>query len=245
MKIEHSQKLGRSIRSEALSELGTPTWDGVKAAIREGRPGDALAGIDYACFEAKAMHDSAVSLVNDALTRLAEVAGEQQVYELFHRRYEPLMRGWLEATPGVEESLQRTIEFQRGHFGSTALTEEADRYVVTCDPCGSGGRLRRTKTVARAKERHDWTWNRDDVPLYCTHCTVMWEILPTDLRGYPVRINLPPEKDSDPCVHLYYKDPAAIPQEYFDRIGRARGGAAAAPPQPVPAPGNKSSPDER
>lgn len=229
MNIEKSPVLGRDQRREPPAEFGASTWDGAREAVHEGRVADALAAIDYGCQEARSMHDSAVSLADDLMTELAKVAGDEAPYQIMRRRYEPLMQQWLAVTPGVEESVLRAVEFQRGHFGQTSVKEEEGRFVVTCDPCGSGGRLRRTKTVGRQEQPHDWTWNKADVPHYCTHCAVMWEILPTEMRGHPVRINLPPQKDNDPCVHLYYKTPEAIPQEYFDRIGRTRGTPAEAP----------------
>lgn len=244
MKIERSSALGRDIRRDRAEELGTATWTGVKEAIRAGRADEALAGLDYACHEARAMHDSAVSFADDVLTHLAEVAGEDEVYKLLRSRYDPVVRQWLAATPDARNSVERGVEFQRGHFGVTSVKEEEDRFVVTCDPCGSGGRLRRTKQVGRAQQAHDWTWNKPDVPYYCTHCAVMGEILPTEIRGYPIRINLPPEKDSDPCVHLYYKHPEAIPDEYFRRIGRSRE-VKPAPLQFVPNAVARSRNDER
>lgn len=227
MKIEKSEALGRNIRREEGEALTRSTWDGVREEIRAGNVDAAMAGLDYGMAEAKMMHDSMCSFADDVLTRLAQVAGEDEVYQLLRKRYSPTIRHWLDTTPDVKGSVERAVEFQRGHFGETSIREEEDRFVVTCDPCGSGGRLRRTKKVERVKTPADWTWNKPDVPIYCTHCAVMWEILPTEMRGHPIRINLPPEKDSDPCVHLYYKDPAKIPQEYFDRISRRRGGDGA------------------
>ena len=222
MKIEKSETLRRNIRRDEGTALTVSTWDGVRAAIREGRIDDALAGIDYGCSEAKMMHDSMCSLADDALTRLAAVGGDDEVYKLIRARYEPFIKEWLSKTTTLKETIERSVEFQRGHFGKTEIREEADRFVVTCDPCGSGGQLRRTKKVGKAQVAHDWTWGKPDVPYYCTHCTVMWEILPTEMQGHPIRVNLPPEKDTDPCVHLYYKNPADIPDEYFSRIARPR-----------------------
>jgi hypothetical protein len=237
MKIEESEALGRPIRRDEGESLAHSTWDEVRRAIQEGRTDDALAGLEYGCAEAKMMHDSMCSFADDAVTRLAEVAGDEEVYRLMRKRYEPVISRWLSATPGVRESVERGIEFQRGHFGHTTVREESDRFVVTCDPCGSGGQLRRSKNVARVKDAHDWTWNKKDVPYYCTHCAIMWEIIPTESRGYPIRINLPPEKDDDPCVHLYYKSAEAIPDEYFRRISRPRPAAEA--PLVLDPPGEK------
>lgn len=229
MKIERSEALGRNIRREEGEALAASTWDEVRSAVQEGRKKEALEGIDYGCAEAKMMHDSMCSFADDALTRLAEVAGDEEVHQLLRKRYEPVISRWLITTPDVRESVERGIEFQRGHFGQTSVKEESDRFVVTCDPCGSGGQLRRTKKVARVKEAHDWTWNKKDVPYYCTHCAIMWEIIPTEMRGHPIRINLPPENDGDPCIHLYYKTPEAIPEEYFERISRKRTASSEAP----------------
>jgi hypothetical protein len=301
MKIERSEALGRDIRRDEGNELTVSTWDGVRAALREGNTGEALKAFDYGCAEAKMMHESAIKFANDALTRfsqvakedetwrtlkalqdpmlkrgadiaahwqkvradiqagnreaalkgldtgcaeamaahdagisyaddalthLAKTAGEDEVNTVIRARYAPVIQQWLKATPGVRESIERAVEYQRAHFGETSLREEKDRFVVTCNPCGSGGRLRRTKTVARSQQAHDWTWNKADVPLYCTHCTVMWEQLPMEIRGIPIRLNVPPKKDGDPCVHLYYKNAEDIPDEYFDRVSRSRTPAA-------------------
>lgn len=223
MKIEHSKELGRNIRREDIDTLSDSTWDAVRTAVREGRVEEAIAGIEYGCAEAKMMHDSMCSLADDALTHLAEVAGEEEVFKVLKKRYGPVMDKWLATTHSLKETIERCTEFQRGHFGKTSIREEAERFVVTCDPCGSGGQLRRTKQVGKSKEAHDWTWGKKDVPYYCTHCSVMWEILPLEKQGHPIRINLPPEKDSDPCVHLFYKNPADIPAEYIERISRKSG----------------------
>src|SRR3546814_14517815 len=132
------------------------------------------------------------------------------------------MTAWVEDKPDPDKYLEGAVELQRGHFGHSSVSEETDRFVVTCSPCGSGGQLRRTKKVERVEQAQDWTWGKEEVPYYCTHCALMWEILPTEKRGYPIRINLPPEKDDDPCVHLYYKNPKDIPEEYFTRLQHQR-----------------------
>jgi len=219
-KLEKSKALGRKIRQDDPEELATSTWTLVSDAIRAGKVDEALTYLDYGSWEAKMMHDSMCSFVEDAFTHLATF-GEEEIYKLLRKRYEPVIRRWLSDTPGVKETMERAIEFQRGHGGNTTVTEEPDRYVVRCDPCGSGGQLRRTKNVGIAKKAYPWTWGKSGVPYYCIHCSVMWEILPIEMRGYPIRINLIGDNPSDPCIHLYYKKPELIPEEYFKRIGQA------------------------
>ncbi len=149
-KLEKSKVLGRTIRRDNPEELVIPTWTLVRDAIRAGKIEEALNYLDYAYNEAKMMHDSMCSFVEDAFNHLAAF-GEEEIYKVLRKRYEPVMRRWLADTPGLKESLERAIEFQRGHGGHTTIVEESDKYVITCDPCGSGGQLRRTKDVGKTK----------------------------------------------------------------------------------------------
>jgi hypothetical protein len=219
--LEKSKALGRLIRQDDIQELATPTLALVKDAIRARKIDEALAFLDYAYSESKALHDALVSVVDDVLTHLANIK-EEEVYNVLRKRYEPTIRRWLSETPGAMESLQRGIESQRGHGGNCSITEESDRYVVVCDPCGSGGQLRRTKDAAVVKKAYFWTWSRTNVPYYCIHCCIAWEILPIEMRGYPIRINLIGDKPEDPCVHFYYKKPELMPDEYFAVTGQLK-----------------------
>jgi hypothetical protein len=221
IRLKKSKALGRKIRQDDAKELVIPTWTLIRRAIRAGKAGEALTFLDYACWETKTQHDSLCSFVDGVLTHLASL-NEEEIYKVLRKRYEPVIRRWLSDTPGVKESLERGTEYQRSHGGNFTLTEEPDRYVLRCDPCGSGGQLRRTKDVGKMKKGYSWTWGKSGIPYYCVHCCVMWEILPVELRGYPLRITLIGEKPEDPCVHLYYKKPELIPEEYFTRIGKKK-----------------------
>jgi hypothetical protein len=217
-KLEKSEALGRIIRQDNKEDLTIPTWALVREAIRAGRIEEGLTLFDYGCGEAKRSHDSMCAFADDLITHLASF-GEEEIYKVVVKRYEPMIRHWLSHTPGLKESIERCTEFQRGHGGINTITEEWDRYVIKCDPCGSGGQLRRNREVAVTKKAYHWTWGRSGVPYYCIHCCVMFEIIPTDLRGYPIRITLIGDRPEDPCTHLYYKKPELIPEEYYTRIG--------------------------
>ncbi len=220
IKLQKSDKLGRMIRQDDPLELANSTFTLVRDAIRAGQAEQALNFLDYGIGEMKMLHDSMCSFVDDALTYLSRF-GDEEVYKAIRKRYEPTIRNWLRGTPGVKESLERAVEFQRGHGGACTIREEADKFIVTCDPCGSGGQMRRTKNLGKLERAYDWTWNKRGIPIYCTHCAIMWEILPIEMRGYPIRINLFSDDPAGPCVHLYYKDPQKIPREYFTRVGCA------------------------
>ena len=84
--------------------------------------------------------------------------------------------------------------------------------------------LRGRRTATRVmEEEHDWAYNRKGFPIYCTHCTFMNEMLPIQWIGYPVYPSKPPgDFDHDPCTWYWYKDPADIPDEHWERYGLAR-----------------------
>ncbi len=220
IRLEKSEALRRKIRKDDVAELAIPTWTLVREAMQARRIDEALDFLEYGCAENKAMHDSIVAFVDDTLTYLARF-GEEEILNSLRQRYHNRVGNWLSVMPGVVETLQIFTEYFRGHFSKLTVVEEPDRYVVSLDPCGSGGRLRRTRSVATTKKAYPWSWGKSGISYYCTHCCVH-EIISTELRGYPLRITLIAERPEDSCVHLYYKKPELIPEEYFTRIGMTK-----------------------
>ena len=219
IRLERSEELKRKIRRDDPVDLATPSWDLVSAAIKAGEADEALNFLEYTRFnESQVNNDSFVSFVETVLTHLAGF-GEEQLPEVLRKRYIPRMTEFLSTTHGVEDILQRATESQRRHHANFTVTEEPDKYVVRYDPCGSGGRLRRTTEMGTTKKAYPWSWGKVGVPYYCCHCCVNWEMIAIELQGYPARLTLVGEKAEDPCIHLYYKKPELIPEEYFTRIG--------------------------
>ncbi|MBI4418403.1 MAG: hypothetical protein HY563_06470, partial [Ignavibacteriales bacterium] len=135
----------------------------------------------------------------------------------------------------VTTQLQLTIEGLRGHLmgkdrqGEIEVTEEADRYVLKLDPCGSGGVARqrvesgkepRPDLFGFSKKAGPLTWGKAKVCYYCAHCSMVNEILAIENYGHPMRITEYPEKAEDACVWYIYKDPKKIPAEYYERVGK-------------------------
>ena len=221
IRLAKSEVLQRKIRQDDPVDLATPTWSLVREATQTGRINEALELVEYGLAENQAIHDALASFVDDNLSYIARF-GEEELEKFLRQKYYDRVKNWLSVTPGLEESLQRFSEYQRSHFSNFTVVEEPDRYVVRYDPCGTGGRLMRTKNVARTQKAYPWSWGKSGISYYCTHCCVAWEIIPIELRGYPLRIHLIAEKPEDPCIHLYYKRPELIPEEYFTRVGKTK-----------------------
>ena len=207
------------------------TWDLVREAIQGGRTDEALELIEQGLNLITMQQNSSVSFVGMAVTNLAGF-GEEELEKLYRQRYISLARDWISTTPGVKESVQRLTKLMESPYSKITLTEEPDRYVMSLNPCRTGGRLRRGVSVGTSKlaglsigttkKAYPWTWGKSGVSYYCTHSCLLFEILPIELRGYPIAVIEYPDNPEDPCVFLFYKKPELIPEEYFTRVGKTK-----------------------
>jgi hypothetical protein len=196
--------------------------------------------------------DHTYGLMSEIVARLGEGAlgrmWEKVLLPLFAWRYEKFdidKHPWDE---GLEVLMLVACEAMRGHLsgpertGDFELIETDDRYVLRFDPCGSGGRIPRGDTIegtpARTEPPYEWsvsqephTWNHGQAGVchYCTHCVYLMEEIAIDRFGYPVRVVDPPvlgatEPDGSPqkCQWQMFKDPTAVPEEYYERVGRTK-----------------------
>jgi hypothetical protein len=113
------------------------------------------------------------------------------------------------------------------NFGAVEVDED-DEKIVLSFRCGSGGRLidegryEGDHAYVTLREKSGRTFMRDELPVYCAHCSVNNEIQPVEWGETPTSIEHPPERAGEPCVHHIYKDVDAIPDEAYRRIGKAR-----------------------
>ncbi len=217
--LQRGETSNRRMRKDDPEDLAISNWELVSRAIKAGKVDEALDFLEYARVVSQANNDGFVSASDENYTYIAGNYGEEEILKIMKPRYHAMMKEFLSTVHGTEDMLQRCTEFQRGHHANFTVRDEPDRYVVTYDPCGSGGRLRRTRSMGVTKKAYPWSWGRAGVPYYCTHCCLHFEIIPIELQGYPVRVNLIADRPEDPCVHLFYKKPELIPEEYFERVG--------------------------
>jgi len=206
-------------------------WDSLREAIKQGRTDEALELLEQA-FNLTAMQlNSAVSFVGMAVTQLAGF-GEEELEKLYRKRYLPMAKEWIATTPGARESAEKCTQIMASPYSEVILTEEPDRYVVSLNPCRTGGRLLRgvtagmsqldSKVIGTTQEAHPWCWGKSGILYYCAHSCLLFEVLPIELRGYPIGVIEPPEKPEDPCVFYFYKKPELIPEKYFTRLGKTK-----------------------
>jgi hypothetical protein len=202
-------------------------------------------------------HDRDVDHTYALMSLVKEELGETGVRAMWDRIIVPLFawryekfdidkHPWAE---GLEVLLLVSFEAMRAHLcgpdrtGDMDLIETEDRYILRFDPCGSGGRLIRGDTIEGTSPRMQppYNWLVSDEPqtyyhdkpgvcMYCSHCIILFEEMPMDRFGYPVRVVDPPVYDPErtalgvapKCQWTMFKDPTAVPEEYYTRIGRTK-----------------------
>ena len=243
LRLSDMARLRRKVRQDSVENLGQSTSTQIVAAIDEGRLEEARALAKYTAVEAKPLHDLFCDWVWDLLTRIAQLLGEQAMYQVLRGSQEGWMmrRTWsafLKLT--VEERVALIAEMMRSHQcgpaqdGGIEVVDEGDRLLVRMDPCGSGGRMRRGDPVngtpsrlgppysfGITREPHDWSWGKRGVPYYCVHCAVN-EKLMLEWGGHPLWVTEYDADPSRPCAWAIYRHPDLIPESYYQRLGHQK-----------------------
>jgi hypothetical protein len=242
-RLELSQALGRLIRiGEPPESLGRSTLSETYGAIDRGDAEEAKRLLESFRYEEQILQDIYVDWIWAMLTWVRDELGEASVERIMR----DTLGSWAVARYAnyldlsVDERVALTVEGMRGHLGGPGrqgdveVVDEGSRVVVSFDPCGSGGRARRgdpARGIPPATERpelgfshdgHDWTWRRDGVCLYCSHCALVNEILPIERLGFPIRVTEYPERAEDKCRWILYKDPRDVPAEAYERVGKRK-----------------------
>jgi hypothetical protein len=167
-----------------------------------------------------ASNDLYVEWIQDLLTLAAEALGDNAVEEATRVTYESTWKqryeAWFELSG--PERVALTCGGMRAHYGGQGrrgdfqVEEFPDRYVLTFDPCGSGGVLRRTAAngstvdvVAGNRFPQEWSWGLSGVPWYCSHCPMLLEQFPLETFGSVIRPTEFSPDPNDPTRWIIYK----------------------------------------
>lgn len=211
-----------------MAEIKDFKWAMVYEAIKKGKTDEALSLLDYGLNLLTMQNNSLASFTGSALNYIATF-GEEHLEKLFRARYEPFAKDWINLTP--KECADRLVSLMVNPHSKVTLTEEPDRYVVMMDPCRTGGRLRKGMFAGTAKlgagigttkKAYPWSWNKTDVSYYCCHTGLFLQIIPIELRGYPIGCVQYAKTPEDPCVVYFYKKPELVPAESFKQVGKVK-----------------------
>ncbi len=215
---------------------GAGDLERARAALAAHDAPGAVAAIELMRVRWAAQHDGLVVWVQEVQTEIAEHFGEDAIRESVTLAYEHIWKPryalWSEMSP--ELRLQLSVEGMRGghlsgprHRGDVGVSDEGDRYVMSLDPCGSCGVLRRgdpdsgrpPHRSATNQEPHAWTQWRTGMSWYSIHSMIALEYIQMSEGQPPLR----PVEDCDlpdrPCLWFIYKDTAKPRRIHYERQG--------------------------
>ncbi|MEP6624062.1 MAG: hypothetical protein ABJC79_06450 [Acidimicrobiia bacterium] len=219
----------RVLSDAEIAKMQTPLWEQAKAAIDAGEPEVAKALVDRAVAQWASLKDYSINWITTLLTFIAEEMGEEAVERALRKTGDEFVRPRRDTGTawGDVPAAQRAKVIARSMVANmgAVVVDEDDEKIVLSFRCGSGGNLiedgryEGEHPYATLREPGGRTFGRDELWVYCAHCSVNNEIQPVEWGEMPTTIEYPPERAGEPCVHHIYKDPAAIPDSAYRRIG--------------------------
>ncbi|WP_420582302.1 hypothetical protein [Reichenbachiella sp.] len=237
MKLSKSDIINRDLRQDPPLEVGKSSLALAYEAMQKGDLEEAKRITEYARLEWEVVHDMFTNWAWSFFTYIADNFGEDELEKAYRSilgsyykdRYDKVM------SQDVETQLQLTIEGLRGHLmgpdrqGDIEVIEDEEKYTLVLDSCGSGGVARQRvdrgevktpEVFGCTKKEQPWSWGKKDISYYCTHCTMVNEILSIENYGHPMRVTEYNPDSEAPCKWLVYKDPKKVPAEYYERVGK-------------------------
>lgn len=208
--------------------MATPAWERAKAAIDAGDGEAAKAEIDRAVRSWASLQDYSINWIASLLSFIGEELGEEAVERALRRTGEEFVRprrdtgvAWEHLPAAVRAKAIARAMVANG--GSVEVTEDAEK-ITLAFRCGTGGRLVDEGRYGDGgylvlRERAGRTFLRDELWVYCAHCSVNNEIQPIEWGGVPTSVEHPPRAPGEPCVHHVHKDPRALPAAAYTRLG--------------------------
>jgi len=212
-----------------LKEMGKRTRDLIDEAIDAGDLEKAKRLNHRMYSEFLAMHDFYRDWVTGTLSYIWEHDGDDALYESLKQGLSSRFKQMVESYEKAD--FRRKVEMfamgLRGHLQPIEVEEDEEKVCLTMHPCGSGERLVQEgaygppKNFSTVMDPHPMTYSRPNCPIYCTHEPIL-EILPIEWIGHPVWVAFPPEDRWGGCSFCIYKDPKAIPEEVYKRLGKEK-----------------------
>jgi hypothetical protein len=212
-------------------EIETPTRTLVEEAIDRGDVEGAKRLLQLMEEDWLRNKDYSINWITSLLSFIGRRLGEPAVEEALRDFGDRFLRQRRAAATGVEprkrmEGLVRAMKAN----GADVIYNEDDEKFVLAFRCGSGGKLMDDgaygppRDYLTLREPGPRTFGRNELPVYCAHCSVNNEIEGIEQTGVPVTVEFPPERPGDRCVHHVYKDPASIPDAIYRRVNKSKPG---------------------
>jgi hypothetical protein len=213
-----------------VQRMTTPLWEQVKIVLARGKPEDAAILLDRAVDQWRSLQDYSINWITSLLTFIGEELGEEAVERALRKTGDEFVRprrdtgvDWASLPASARAKV--IARAMLSNFSTVDVTEDDEKITLSFQ-CGSGGRLidegkyEGEQAYLTLRERAGRTFMRDELPVYCAHCSVNNEMQSIEWTGVPTSVEHPPERAGEPCVHHVYKDARALPDEAYERLGK-------------------------
>jgi hypothetical protein len=213
---------------DEIESMTVSAWERAKAAVVAGDHDGAVALIDEAAQRTRDLQIYSIEWITSLLSFVSRELGEPAVERALRATSDDFIHARRQGKWGDLPATVRAKVIARAMLanGGACEVDEDDEKIILSFRCGSGGRLidegRYDKDggpYVTLRERSARTFNRDELPVYCAHCSVHNEMQAIEWGDTPTSIEFPPTKAGEPCVHHVYKDVDAIPDEMYSRVG--------------------------
>ena len=214
-----------------LEEMGKRTVDLICEAVDAGDKERAKKLSHRMYREFQSMHDLYRDWSTGLMSYIYDNYGDEVLYEATRRGCSVWYKPMVDLYEKTEDFRRKALMFAmglRGHLQPMKVEEDDEKVCITMIPCGSGERLFKEggygppKNLSIVKKPQPLTYGKPNCPIYCAH-EPMLEILPIEWTGYPVWVCFTPDEfTTGGCRFCIYKDPKAIPEEVYTRIGKKK-----------------------
>jgi hypothetical protein len=201
----------------------------IATAVEEGRDDDARALLRERDRQHQILHDQLIDITAGLCRYAGTVFGDQRLEGMFRHSGERQRQGFEKWESLLTEDFVRaSVHLLRSHMGNVTVVEDDEKFTITQDPCGTGGRLMREGAYERPDGPYTittpqaMTFGKPNFPSYCAHCAVWNNILCIEWFGHPQWTIDHPATPNDPCRIHIYKSAKRIPERYYEQVG-ARG----------------------
>ena len=215
-----------------IASMTTPAWEQAKAAMVAGETERAIELVDRAVGQWRGLQDYSINWITSLLSFIGRELGEEAVERALRATGDEFVRPRRDT--GVDwntlPAAARAKVIARSmvaNFG-TCEVDEDDEKITLSFHCGSGGRMiddgryEGEHAYLTLCERGPRTFMRDELAVYCAHCSVNNEMQPVEWTGHPTTVEHPSSGKGDVCLHHIYKDVDAIPADAYERIGKQK-----------------------
>ena len=209
-----------------LKELTFSIFERLREAISQGDKAQALALVDEIARNKHDFDESYRMWIDLMLTHIADHEGEEALYQIHRANGEIALwprLGWILGPISAEEKLRRRAHawthWHMTHLDS--IEEDAEKFTIKVK-CDSGGSVNLWPRHGKTKKGHPWSWNQKGLSYYCAHCPAILEIMAIEKAGFPAWLCNPQPDGS--CIQYLYKDPWAVPEKNYERVGMKKPG---------------------